>query len=235
MNKQYALVTGANRGIGKAIATKLSENYTVIGTSTSGKGETKAVSIWLKANFFTSEGIIDFIALLEEQNEIKVLVNNAGINIIKPQSNVTTDDYEKIQNINLKAPYQIAQVLAEKMAKTGGGKIIHIASIWGVISKSHRSLYSTMKTGLIGTTRATAAEWAAQNVLINAVSPGFVETELTLSSLTEEEQENMKSKIPINRFAQPTEIAEIVAFLSSSNNTYLTGQNIVVDGGFTIV
>ena len=140
-----------------------------------------------------------------------------------------------IQNINLKAPYQIAQYLAKNMALNGGGKIINIASIWSVISKTNRTLYSTMKTGIIGMTRSMAIEWAKQNILINAVSPGFVMTELTDKSLSVREKKEIKEQVPLGRFARPEEIASVVSFLCSKENKYLTGQNIIVDGGFTII
>lgn len=232
-SKPFALVTGASRGIGEAIVNKLCEDYTIIGTSTTGRGNTQGVSKWLKANFSTTEGIEDFIDLLSEEPFIKVLVNNAGINIIKPHSIVTSRDYEEIHNVNLKAPYQISKLLSEKMAKNNGGKIVNIASIWSVVSKPYRSLYSSMKTGLVGMTKATSIELAAKNVLINSVSPGFVDTELTKNSLTNEQKKELFKQIPMNRFANSSEIAEVVSFLCSNKNTYLTGQNIVVDGGFT--
>lgn len=234
--KQRALVTGANRGIGAAIAEKLSEDgFIVFGTSTNGSGTTKGVAEWLLADFTSQKGINNFLSSLERLESFDVLINNAGINIIKSQDEVSTEDYNRIENINLKAPYHIAKSLTTKMAEKGYGRIVHIASIWSVVSKPHRSLYSTMKTGLIGLTRATAAEWATKNVLINSVSPGFVETALTKASLNEEQQKNIVEQIPMQRFAKPSEIADVVAFLCSSKNTYLTGQNIIIDGGFTIV
>lgn len=233
--KQRALITGASRGIGAAIANKLSKDgFIVYGTSTSGKGKTEGVSEWIPADFSTEHQIDDFLNLIEQMSPFDVLVNNAGINIIKPQSDVTKDNYSSIENINLRAPYRIAQSISRKMADAQYGKIIHIASIWGVVTKSHRSLYSTMKTGLIGMTRATAVEWAPHNILINSISPGFVATELTEKSLTVEQQEEIKKQIPIRRFAKPEEIAEMTSFLCSKINTYLTGQNIIIDGGFTI-
>ena len=234
--KLRALVTGANRGIGAAIAEKLSEDgFIVFGTSTNGLGKTKGVAEWLKADFTTQGGINNFLLSLERIESFDVLINNAGINIIKSQDEVNAEDYNRIENVNLKAPYLIAKALTIKMAEKGYGRIVNIASIWSVVSKSQRSLYSTMKTGLIGLTRATAAEWATKNVLINSVSPGFVETALTKASLNEEQQINIVEQIPMQRFAKPSEIAEVVTFLCSSKNTYLTGQNIIIDGGFTIV
>ena len=234
--KKQALVTGASRGIGASIAKKLSEEgFEIFGTSTSGKGKNKYVDHWLKANFSEKEGINNFILELDKLPNLNVLVNNAGINIIKKHEEVSVEDYNKIQLINLEAPYRIIQKIASTMAKRKEGKIINICSVWSVISKSHRSLYSTMKTGLVGMTRSTAAEWASYNILINSISPGFVETELTSKSLTNIEQEDLKNEIPIKRFAQPSEIAELVFFLSSNKNTYITEQNIIIDGGFTIV
>ena len=233
--KQRALITGASRGIGAAIANKLCEDgFTVYGTSTSGKGKTEGVTEWIPADFSTQQQINDFLNLIEQMPPFHVLVNNAGINIIKSQNDVTKDDYSLIENINLRAPYQVSQSISRKMAVMHYGRIIHIGSIWSVVTKAHRSLYSTMKTALIGMTRATAAEWAPQNILINSISPGFVATELTEKSLTVEQQDEIKKQIPIQRFAQPKEIAEAISFLCSQKNTYLTGQNIIIDGGFTI-
>ena len=102
-------------------------------------------------------------------------------------------------------------------------------------SKINRTLYSTMKSGINGLTRSMAVEWASSNILVNSISPGFVETELTKKSLTGQQQDEIKKQIPMKRFAQPEEIAEMVSFLSSNKNTYITGQNIIIDGGFTIV
>ncbi len=229
------LVTGSSKGLGAAISEKLAlEGYEIYGTSTSGEGSILGVNTWIKADFSTDSGIQSFLKILEELPVFDVLINNAGINIIKPQEEVLSNEYEKIQNINLKAPYQIAQHIAKGMTLNGGGKIINIASIWSVISKTNRTLYSTMKTGIIGMTRSMAIEWAKQNILINAVSPGFVMTKLTDESLSLKEKKELKEQVPLGRFARPEEIASVVSFLCSEENKYLTGQNIIVDGGFTI-
>lgn len=233
--KKRALVTGASRGIGASIVKKLSEDgFEVYGTSTSGEGKTIGVHQWVSGDFSTQKGIDDFLTRLKKISSFDVLVNNAGINIIKSQNRVTKEDYSRMESVNLRAPYQITQMVLKQMAEKKYGRIIHIASIWSVVSKANRSLYSTMKTGLLGMTRAAALEWAAHNILINSISPGFVQTELTKKSLTTEQQDVIKKQIPIKRFAQPDEIAETVSFLCSNKNTYLTGQNIIIDGGFTI-
>ena len=231
-----ALVTGANRGIGASIANKLYfEGYKVFGTSTSGKGNTFGVYEWLQGDFASHEGIEDFLIKLNSFDSFNVLVNNAGINIIKSSNNVSEKDFVKIQNINFKAPYFITKNVIEKMIVNKYGRVVNLASIWSVISKPERSLYSAMKTGLLGITRSLAVEHSINNVLINSVSPGFVETNLTKESMSHEQIEKIKKQIPMKRLAQPKEISELVAFLCSEKNTYLTGQNIVIDGGFTII
>lgn len=236
MKKERALVTGSNRGIGKAIAEKLyARGCYVVGTSTDGSGPEGFVDEWLKADFSTINGIKRFCDFIEKMNAFDVLVNNAGINIIKSQDKINDHDYDKIENINLKAPFYISRHVAKKMSNNEGGRIVNISSIWSIISKSHRTLYSTMKAGINGMTRSMSVEWGNRRILINSISPGFVKTELTKNSLSMEEMNNLKNQIPLNRFAETNEIAEVVSFLVSKKNNYITGQNIVVDGGFSII
>jgi 3-oxoacyl-[acyl-carrier protein] reductase len=121
------------------------------------------------------------------------------------------------------------------MTKIGGGKIVNIASIWSVVTKKNRTLYSTMKAAIHGLTRSMAVEWASSNILINTISPGFINTDLTRNSLSKKEIASIENSIPLNRLANPEEVAELVYFLGSDLNTYLTGQNIIIDGGYTII
>ena len=121
------------------------------------------------------------------------------------------------------------------MKKRSFGRIVNIASIWSQISKTGRALYTTSKTGLVGFTRSMTVEYAGSNILVNAVSPGFTITELTKQSLSNNQIKSLSEEIPIHRFAKPEEIAPIVLFLCSDMNTYITGQNITIDGGFTLV
>jgi 3-oxoacyl-[acyl-carrier protein] reductase len=233
-----AVVTGASRGIGSAIAQELKQQgWRVIGTATDGKRAELAacpfVDEWWSVDFSKDEETRQFCEKLGQVPNLGALVNNAGINIIKPQQDATWSDFETIERVNLRAPYFAARAAAVNLAATGGGKIVNIASIWSVISKEWRTLYSTTKTGLIGMTRSMSVEWAARGVLVNAVSPGFVMTDLTKASLSAEQREEMQKRVPMGRFAEPEEIARVVAFLCSNSNTYLTGQNIVVDGSFT--
>lgn len=243
LNGKTALITGATRGIGKAIADKfLDAEVQVVLTGTK-QNEIEQLAAanknphiqWLLADFSTQNGIDSFIHELKTINPIDICVNNAGINIIKPYVDYSADEYQHLMSINLNAPFSITQQLIPSMKKIGFGRIVNIASIWSEISKPVRSLYTTSKTGLVGFTRAMAVEHAASNILVNAVSPGFTRTELTEHSLSLDEMKELSGQIPIQRFAEPSEIAQTVLFLCSDLNTYITGQNIVVDGGFTIV
>lgn len=235
--KRVALVTGTSRGIGYAISRKLFElGYYTIGTSTSGRMDdsTHVDEVWA-VDFNDIQSTQAFIERVQKLKKIDVLINNAGINIIKKQETVTAKEYSKIENINLRMPFFLSTAIANIMAEAGSGRIVNIASIWSVVTKENRTLYSTMKSGLHGLTRSMAVEWAPKNILINTVSPGFVNTDLTRQSLSESEITVLTQKIPLSRMAETHEIAELVAFLTSDSNTYLTGQNIVIDGGFSIV
>ena len=243
LSGKRALITGATRGIGRAIADKIIEagaNVVLTGTNQSQidqlnlDNENKAIK-WLMADFSTFDNIKLFIDKLKKVKPIDICVNNAGINIIKPLIEVSNKEYQRIMSVNLSAPFCIVQCLIPNMKKKNYGRIVNIASIWSEISKSGRSLYSSSKTGLVGFTRSMAVECAAENILVNTVSPGFTLTELTVQSLSAVEMKSLSKQIPVGRFAEPSEIAQTVLFLCSEMNTYITGQNIVIDGGFTIV
>ena len=235
-----AVITGASRVIGAAVAQELKQQgWRVIGTATDGKSQElkscPSVDEWWSVDFTKEEETQEFCAKLEKVSNLGAFVNNAGINIIKPQPDVTPADFHRIEQVNLRAPYFAARAAALNMVAGGGGRIVNIASIWSVISKEWRTLYSTTKAGLVGMTRSMSVEWGARGVLVNAVSPGFVMTDLTKASLSPEQRVEIQSRIPIGRYAEPEEIAKVVVFLCSPANTYLTGQNIVVDGSFTNV
>jgi 3-oxoacyl-[acyl-carrier protein] reductase len=229
------LVTGASRGIGKAISHSLIEQgVRVIGTTTnlSNTFDNPFMS-WLEVDFNLDDSFDTFIEDVKKFNSLDGIVNNAGINVIKPMALIDDKDVEAVFNVNLLKPFKICSRLSSHLSN--GGKIVNIASIWSVISKENRTLYTSAKSGLAGMTRAMAVELGTRNILVNTVSPGFVLTDLTTQSLTKEEILEMSSRIPLERMANPTEIAELVTFLLGPKNTYLTGQNIVIDGGYTIV
>lgn len=230
MNKKKVLVTGGTRGIGKSIFELFKKNgydVYITGTSLSKIPNEK----YYQVDFSNSESFEKFIFDISSK-KFDILINNVGTNIIKNQSDVSIVEWSKMIDVNLKSIYFISQSILKNMPS--GGKIINISSIFGVVSKELRSLYSTTKFGINGLTKSLSLEYAHKNILINSISPGFTNTELTSKSLTEEQSSELKKQVPLNRFAEPNEIAELVFFLSSEKNSYITGQNIIIDGGFTI-
>ena len=241
-DNRVVVVTGATRGIGAAIAEEFwSQGAAVIITGTHQEkidrlnrqgNERKS---YVQADFLSPESLRTFCDYIASLGRLDVCVNNAGINVVKPADQVSPDDFERVTVVNYRAPYLIAQAAARAMRKRHSGRIINIGSMWSVITKQGRSPYAAAKAGLAGMTRALATDWAADGILVNCVSPGFVLTDLTRRTLTTQERELLVKQVPLGRFAEPAEIARWVAFLGSEQNTYLTGQNIVVDGGFTNV
>lgn len=244
--EQTVLVTGATRGIGAAIAAAFeAAGASLLLTGTRAdqvktlNEENAAKGIrhirWLQADFTSAGGTERFLEALAAETPVQVLVNNAGTNRLNPTDQVTTDDLDALLSINLRAPLLLCREIGRTMKAAGYGRIINIASIWSVITKPGRVVYTATKTGLAGMTKTVAADLAPYGVLVNAVSPGFINTELTKMTLPLEEQERLAAQVPLGRFAEPEEIARVVLFLASRENSYLTGQNIVVDGGFTCV
>lgn len=226
------LVTGGSKGIGFATA----EAFYLLGaevhitTTTKNKSEFKNFKVY-KVDFEKEESIKNFLSLVGEEG-YDICVNNAGINIINKIEKTNLEDWENILKVNLTAPFRIIQAVTPYMIKNKSGKIVNISSIWGIISKEKRLPYSSSKFGIRGLTLACAAELAKDNILVNSVLPGFTLTELTKKILTSEEMSDIEKKIPAGRMADPKEIAQIVVFLCSEMNSYISGQDIVVDGGF---
>ena len=243
-SNQTVLITGATRGIGKETAKLfLKRNAKVIVTGTSltpsndlvdelsGLGEYH----YECADFSSENGIEAFLDRLDQYANIDVCVNNAGINLLNPMEKITDSDYQKVLSVNLNAPFKICRYLASRMKKQQYGRIVNVASIWSVISRPDRGLYSITKNAIIGLTKTMAIELADSGTMVNAISPGFTLTELTKSTNSAEQLEKLGKKIPIGRLADPAEIGYTILFLSSKENSYMNGQNIIVDGGYTNV
>ena len=241
MNKlveKTALVTGGTRGIGAAIATELqTQGARVIVTGRSSDPPDLPRDLgYLPVDFADRFSTRRFLDAVESMHNLSILVNNAGINRIQLLPDFTEEDFDEITETNYRAPYLVMQTVARVMIRDGvPGRIINIGSIWALQTKAGRTAYCGSKAGLLGMTRAAATDLAPHGILVNAISPGFVETDLTSSTLGPEGMKEVARQIPLGRLAQPIEIAKVVAMLASSDNTYLTGQNIIVDGGFTNV
>ncbi|MBK8973254.1 MAG: SDR family oxidoreductase [Hahellaceae bacterium] len=232
------VVTGGTRGIGAAIGHSFAElGARVILTGKSPSTEQLALKGSIEYQVLDLDDVNSLEAFLEFLNalgQIDVLVNNAGINIINPLEQVVDEDFERILNVNLRGPFKLCRAMASLM-KVRGGRIVNLASIWSVITRPGRSAYIVSKAAIDGLTRGAATDLAPNNILVNTVSPGFVLTQLTRDSLSDVEIDALKCTIPLGRLATPEEIARLVRFLCSDENTYITGQNIVIDGGYTHV
>ena len=218
-----ALVTGASRGIGLAIKQDL---------------ESCGAKV-----IFTDRTIVDFTDLKATRNwisevievnpKIDVLINNAGINKIAEIGNDSSfEEYESLMAVNVSAPFLISEAVSKLMVKHRYGRIVNISSIFGVITKAKRLNYSITKNALLGMTKTYGIELAKHNILTNAVSPGFTKTDLTKNILGEQGMKELESNIPIGKLADTTDISKVVLFLASEVNSYITSQNIIVDGGF---
>ena len=233
--KHRALVTGGTRGIGLAIAERLVEDgLDVISTGTKLNGNHTKGSTYMQVDYLDSESVKEFLKLIDGQS-IDVLVNNAGINKIDKFIEISEKDFDNILQVNLKIPLLISQLLVKHMLSVNWGRVINIGSIFSKVSKEYRGSYSASKFALDGLTAAMSAELANSNILVNTVSPGLIDTQLTRDVLGKLGIDNVKKSIPSKRLGQVDEISSFVSWLVSEENTYISGQNLTIDGGFTRV
>jgi 3-oxoacyl-[acyl-carrier protein] reductase len=233
--KYCAVVTGATRGIGYAIAERLLiDGMDVIVTGTTNDAEYPIGADYYPVDFLDDPSVSSFIEYLK-QKPIDILINNAGINKIDEFESIEITDFNSIQKVNLETPFLLCQAVIPHMKKNSWGRIVNITSIWGNVTKEYRAAYSSSKFGLDGMTVALAAEVASMGILANSVGPGFIDTDLTRSVLGEKGIAEVLGQIPIKRLGQANEIASLVSWLVSNENTYISGQNIMIDGGFTRV
>ncbi len=242
---QTVLITGATRGIGKQIAEDLAKLGATLLLTGTDKKQISKINETIRPQEsddkyfcvdFSDKGSIDqFIKDIKEYDKIDVCINNAGINRIDYIAEIPTKDWDDIIAVNLKAPFLIIKEVSKKMKKYGYGRIVNIGSIFGSISKEKRAAYSSSKFGLRGLTTAVSNELAKYNILVNSVSPGFVLTDLTREILSMEEMKALAVQVPAGRLAEPEEISRAVIFLASKLNSYITGHNLIMDGGYTNV
>ncbi|OFW07587.1 MAG: dehydrogenase [Acidobacteria bacterium RIFCSPLOWO2_02_FULL_67_36] len=231
--RRKALVTGGTRGIGAATAVALRDaGLDVVVTGTMPDGAAPNGCSYLAIDLSDparAEAFAEEVA----RGGFSVLVNNAGVNKAGPVEGYARLDLERILDVNLVAPYLLCRAVVPGMRAERYGRIVNITSIFGVVSKAGRSAYSASKFGLFGLTRALALEVAEDNVLVNCLAPGIVDTELTRTVLGSAGIAELVQQVPMRRLARPEEIARYVAFLCGDDNTFMTGQTVVVDGGFT--
>lgn len=221
--QRRVFVTGGSRGIGRAIAERFAREGCEVIAPTREEldlGDRAAIASYFDRN---------------PDLEVDVLVNNAAENKIGLMADYSPADWERILTINLTAPWLLIRQLTPHMVAERWGRIVNISSCYSIIGRAGRSAYTSTKAGLNGLTRAAALEYADHNILVNAVCPGFVETDLTHQNNTPAQIEAVCEQIPVRRLAQPSEVAELVHFLGSELNTYVTGQALLIDGGLTCV
>lgn len=229
------VVTGGTRGIGAAIAARLrADGATVMITGRAASGRAPEGYEYRGVDFADTDAAGAFAEELRGR-VVDVLVNNAGINQIAPFAEIDPNDFDRLQRVNVRAPFLFCRAVIAGMRSRGWGRIVNVGSVFGAISMPQRGAYSASKFALDGLTAALAAEVASDGVLANCVSPGFIDTELTREVLGEAGIEELVARVPIRRLGRPEEIAALVAWLAGPENTYVSGQNILIDGGFSRV
>ena len=242
---KFVLVTGATRGIGASVAIEIlacGGNVIVTGTSQESPSwlaeftekKTNQIVDYSQIDFAEDGWIEHLDGIIDRFPEISVCINNAAINIVADIRHVKIEELRKINEVNLIAPAIITSKIAPGMAERGYGRIVNISSIFGIGSRAGRSSYSASKAGLIGQTRAVALDLAEDGVLVNAVCPGITATDLTRRVLGEQGMLEVAERIPLKRLATVDDIVPPVLFLASNLNTYITGQVLVVDGGYLV-
>ncbi|TAN59382.1 MAG: SDR family oxidoreductase [Rhodospirillales bacterium] len=235
MTYRLALVTGGTRGIGRAIAeTLLARGDKVVVTGTKRQGEAPKGAGYEAVDFsdtLASEAFAQRVATMG----FDILINNAGINKISPFAEIEPKDFAAIQAVNVTAPFLLSRAVIPHMRKTGWGRIVNISSIWGKLSRAGRGAYSASKFALDGLSASLAAEVARDGILVNCIAPGFIDTDLTRRVLGEDGLARVMHEIPMGRLGNVAEIASFAAWLAGPENTYISGQNIAIDGGFTRV
>ena len=233
MKNKVVLVTGGNRGIGKAISEKFKkEGYTVVVMARTAP-ESDAYDFF-RCDMSKKDEIIQSISqILEKYKKIDILINNAGITKDSLVLTMSYEDFLEVIEVNLNAAFLISKLICTKMLKNRSGKIINISSVAGLHGNSGQSNYSASKAGLIGLTKSMAKEFASRNIQVNAVAPGFIETDMT-AVLPQEFKDQWKKQIPSGRFGKPEDIANAVYFLASEDASYITGQVLTICGGMSI-
>ena len=241
-DKHVALVTGASRGIGKAISLELARKGVIVGLgynrntpkadevkqeiiSNGGEAEIFQGSI---ENFYDAKKVVD--SIIEKYGKIDILVNNAGITEDKTILKMSLEEWLRVIQVNLFGAFYCIKASVENMIENGWGRIINISSIIGLTGNIGQSNYAAAKAGIIGLTKSLALELAKKNITVNAVAPGFIETEM-VAKVNPKILESIKEKVPMKRLGTAKEVAKVVSFLASEDTGYVTGQVYGINGG----
>ncbi len=239
---KVAIITGASRGIGRSIAIALAEEgYNLVLNYRKSREELEELAGILKtetvlvqgdvSKFDEAENIIK--TAKESFGQIDLLVNNAGITKDNLLLRMTEEDFDAVQNINLKGTFNCTKHVSRIMIKQRFGKIINIASVVGITGNVGQANYAASKAGVIGFTKSVARELAARNITVNAIAPGFIQSKMT-DAISEEAKKASLERIPLGKFGKPEDVANVVVFLASEKADYITGQVVQVDGGMAI-
>lgn len=242
---KIAVVTGASRGIGKATALKLAQlGATVIVNYNGAQEAAKEVEKEIKSfggnvcimqcdvsSFASCESL--FSKIIEEFGRIDILVNNAGVTRDGLLMKMSEADYDTVVDTNLKGTFNCMRFVSRQMIRQRSGRIVNMSSVSGVLGNAGQANYSASKAGVIGLTKAAARELAGRGITVNAIAPGFINTEMT-AVLPEKAKEKARTQIPMEQFGEVEDIANSVAFLVSEDARYITGQVLCVDGGMAI-
>ncbi len=243
LSGQSAIVTGASRGLGKAIALALAasgarvacvarslDKLTETAEAIRAAGGTADVYECDVTNADSVQKVVD--AVIEKWEKLQILVNNAGITRDTLIPRMSDEDWDTVINTNLRGTFLFTRAATRPMMQSRYGRIINIASVSGFMGNPGQANYSASKAGIIGMTRTVAKELASRKITVNAVAPGFIETEMT-EAMGPAVLDEVKKRIPAKRVGQPDEVAAVVLFLASGASGYITGQTIVIDGGMT--
>jgi len=241
LSGRVALVTGGARGIGKAIAVALAREGAKVAVVDLDLANAEAAAAEVgggakgyRANVAVAAEVDAVVEAVEKDlGPIDVLVNNAGITRDNLLARLSEADWDAVMGVNLRAAFLVMKAVTRGMMKRRWGRVVNVASVVGLVGNKGQSNYSASKAGLIGLTKTVAKELASRNVLVNAVAPGFIETEMT-AKLPAEARAALGAQIALGRLGTPADVADAVAFLASDAASYITGQVIVVDGGMVM-
>lgn len=234
--RRRALVTGGAAGIGAAITRALMRDG--VECTITGRSKTRPAGLshdvgYLSLDYENASSVREAVSYVRDTLRPDILVNNAGVNNKAPIEEVSADDLAVIVETNLTGPYRLTQACLPCMADRSWGRVVNISSIWSIVGNAGNSAYCAAKFGIDGFTASLAAEVAHKGILVNAIAPGYIATEKLLEKYSSEDIETIARHIPVGRLGKPEEIAEVAAFLASDRNSYISGQNICVDGGLT--